>query len=355
VVMCSGFAAHSAHSAEAAPSPIATAPALEPALAALGCSSALAGRIADDLGWTLVPVEEREFDGGEHKSRPLTSVRGRDVYVLASLDGDGDLSANDKLCRLLFLIGSLRQAAAATVTAVCPYLCYSRKDRQSKARDPVTTRYVAQLFEAVGTDRVVTLDVHNLAAFQNAFRCQTEHLEATALFVEHLAARHAERELVVVSPDIGGVKRAARLRDQLAVRLGRPVELAFTEKYRSAGVISGRDQVLGAVQGRVAVVFDDLISSGGTMARVAASLQHLGALEIHLAATHALFSSNARAMLSAPEVTSVIVTDSVAPRPLVTAGLEHRLVVVGLAPLLAEAIRRLDTGGSLSELLSLDR
>ncbi|MFN0028983.1 MAG: ribose-phosphate pyrophosphokinase-like domain-containing protein [Acidimicrobiales bacterium] len=116
----------------------------EPALLALGCSSALAGRVAGDLGWALVPVEEREFDGGEHKSRPLASVRGRDVYVLASLDGDEHLSANDKLCRLLFLIGSLREAAAASVTAVCPYLCYSRKDRQSKARDPVTTRYVAQ-------------------------------------------------------------------------------------------------------------------------------------------------------------------------------------------------------------------
>lgn len=355
--MCSGFAAHSAHSAEeaeAAPSPIATAPALEPALAALGCSSALAGRVADDLGWTLVPVEEREFDGGEHKSRPLTSVRGRDVYVLASLDGDGDLSANDKLCRLLFLIGSLRQAAA-TVTAVCPYLCYSRKDRQSKARDPVTTRYVAQLFEAVGTDRMVTVDVHNPAAFQNAFRCRTEHLEATALFVEHLATRHGEQELVVVSPDIGGVKRAARLRDQLAVRLDRPVELAFTEKYRSRGVLSGRDQVLGSVRGRVAVVFDDLISSGGTMARVAGSLGELGAHEIHLVATHALFTPEARSMLAAPEVASVIVTDTVAPRPTVTAGLDHRIVVLGLAPLLAEAIRRMHTGGSLSDLLSLDR
>ncbi|MFN0028982.1 MAG: ribose-phosphate diphosphokinase [Acidimicrobiales bacterium] len=212
-----------------------------------------------------------------------------------------------------------------------------------------------KLFEAVGTDRMVTLDVHNLAAFQNAFRCQTEHLEATALFVEHLATAHAEQELVVVSPDIGGVKRAARLRDQLSGRLGRPVELAFTEKYRSRGVLSGRDQVLGPVRGRVAVVFDDLISSGGTMARVAGSLHQLGAREIHLAATHALFSPAARAMLAAPEVASVIVTDSVAPRAEVTAGLDHPIVVLGLAPLLAESIRRLHTGGSLSELLALDR
>src|SRR5690606_10337866 len=129
------------------------------------------------------------FEDGEHKIRPLTSVRGRDVYVLSSLYGETDRSPDEKLCRLLFFIATLRDNGATRVTAVVPYLAYARKDRRTQSRDPVTTRYVASLFEAVGVDRVVTLDVHNLAAFQNAFRCRTEHLEARMLFVRHLVER----------------------------------------------------------------------------------------------------------------------------------------------------------------------
>ncbi|MCU0274288.1 MAG: ribose-phosphate pyrophosphokinase [Acidimicrobiales bacterium] len=329
-----------------------------PLLFSLGSSRMLGEDVAVRLGVQLAPHEEREFDGGEHKSRPLVGVRGRDVYVLASLDGDDDASANDKLCRLLFLIGALRQAGAGTVTAVCPYLCYSRKDRQTKARDPVTTRYVAQMFEAVGTDRLVTLDVHNLAAFQNASRNATEHLEATQLFVDHIVAATGGSagadELVVVSPDIGGVKRAGRLRDRLAAVLGRPVELAFTEKFRSSGVVSGRDEVLGDVEGRTAIVIDDLISSGGTMARVAAALRSQGAASVTLCATHGLFTPAAARLFASDAVDAVVVTDSVRPRTGLTVGGRVPLVVLPVGGLLAEAIDRMHRGGSLSELLHLD-
>jgi ribose-phosphate pyrophosphokinase len=157
-------------------------------LFALGATRAFGARVAERLGIvTLAEHEEREFEDGQHKARPLVSVRGRDVFVLHSLHGDDEQSVNDKLCRLLFFLGAVRDASAASVTAVVPFLCYSRKDRKTKARDPVTTRYVAALFEAMQVDRVVTLDVHNVSAFQNAFRCRTEHLEARGLFVEHLA------------------------------------------------------------------------------------------------------------------------------------------------------------------------
>ena len=156
-------------------------------LFALGASRAFGEAVAARLAVALAPHEERDFEDGEHKARPLVSVRGSDVFVIHSLYGDATQSANDKLVRLLFFIGALKDAAAARVTAVVPYLAYARKDRKSKSGDPVTTRYVAGLFEAVGTDRVVTLDVHNLAAFQNAFRCRTEHLEANSLFVAHFA------------------------------------------------------------------------------------------------------------------------------------------------------------------------
>ena len=146
-------------------------------LFALGASREFGARVAAALDMPLAAHEERAFEDGEHKWRPLVSVRGRDVFVVHSLYGDDAESANDKLCRLLFFIGALKDAAAARVTALVPYLCYARKDRKTKPRDPVTTRYLAALFEAVGTDGIVTLDVHNLAAYQNAFRCRTEHLE----------------------------------------------------------------------------------------------------------------------------------------------------------------------------------
>ena len=152
----------------------------------LNASHEFATQVSSHLGVSLAPHEEREFEDGEHKARPLVSVRGKDVFVIHALYGEPAISANDKLMRLLLFIGALKDAAAARVTAVVPYLAYARKDHKTKERDPVSTRYIATLFEAVGADVVMTLDVHNLAAFQNAFRCQTEHLIAAPLLIEKL-------------------------------------------------------------------------------------------------------------------------------------------------------------------------
>jgi len=328
-------------------------------LFALGDAAALGTAVAAALGSELSPYELRAFDGGEHKCRPLVGVRNRDVHVLSSLDGARSASVNDELCRLLFFIGALRDASARSVTAVVPYLAYARKDRRTKARDPVTSRYVAQLFEAVGTDRVVVVDVHNPAAFENAFRCRTDHLEAAGLFVEHvrtqLAAGSARDRLVVVTPDLGGAKRAERFRSLLEAATGAEAGIAFVGKHRSRGVVSGSPEICGDVSGAVTLVVDDLIASGTTMARVAVELRRCGAGAVHLFATHAPFTAQAgQALFGAGIVDSVVVTDSVAPgrlAPAVTAG---RLVVLPLAGLLAESLRRIDTGGSISELLQLE-
>ena len=174
------------------------------------------------------------------------NVRKRDVFVIQSLYADAGASVNDKLCRLLFFVGSLKDAAAATVTVIAPYLCYARKDRKSQSRDPVTTRYVAALFEAVGTDRLLTMDVHSLMAFQNAFRCGTDHLEATRLFAEHFASIARDKDIVVVSPDTGGIMRAEKLQAALERRSGRRVTGAFMEKHRAGGVVTS-----GALVGQV--------------------------------------------------------------------------------------------------------
>jgi ribose-phosphate pyrophosphokinase len=317
----------------------------------LNASRGLGGKIAQQLGLELSPHEEREFEDGEHKARPLVSVRGQDVFVLHSLYGEPGMSANDKLCRLLFFIGALKDAAADRVTAIVPYLCYSRKDRKTKARDPVTTRYVATVFEAVGCDRIVTVDVHNLAAFQNAFRCPTEHLEANPLFVRHFAPLLADTEAVVVSPDVGGAKRAEAFRQALSRQLQRDLPSAFVEKYRSAGVISG-ERVVGDMQDRVAIVIDDLISSGATLARSAQACRRQGATRVYAAATHGVFAADSNQILSTPDLDQVVITNTIPPFRLTAAPVQQKLAIVDVAPLLAEAILRLHQGGSLVDLLN---
>jgi ribose-phosphate pyrophosphokinase len=319
-------------------------------LFALEPSRVLAEKVSADLGVPLAAHEERNFEDGEHKIRPLVNVRGRHAVVFHSLHGQPGESANDKLCRLLFFIGALKDAAARRVTAVVPYLAYARKDRKTKPRDPVTTRYVAALFEAVGTDHVVTLEVHNLAAFQNSFRCTTDHLDCARLFAEHLAPLLAGREVVVVSPDAGGVKRANRFREALARRLDRDVPAAFVEKYRSAGVVSG-GTVVGDVDDRTAIIIDDLISSGTTMVRAAAACRERGAAGVFAAAAHGLFTGEAGRVLMDPALDRVVVTDSVPPFRLDSTVVAQRLTVLPSAPLFAAAIRSIHDGGSIVDLL----
>ena len=319
------------------------------ALFALNASRAFGERVAEQVGIALCRHEERDFEDGEHKARPLENVRGRDVFVVQSLYGEAGESVNDKLLRLLFFVGALKDASAARVTAVVPYLGYARKDRKTKSRDPVATRYVAMLFEAVGTDRVVTIDVHNLAAFQNAFRCRTDHLEAAGLFVEHFLPIIGSGA-AVVSPDAGGVKRADRFRKALALASGKDIGAAFMEKYRSRGVVSGGTFV-GDVEGRAAIVIDDLISTGTTMARAARACRERGATAVHAVATHGIFVGDAAKIVAEPVFDSVVVTNTIPPFRLPADLAEKRLTVLDAAPLFAEAVRRIHSGESLVQLM----
>lgn len=314
-------------------------------LFAMEASRPLGEAVAQALGIALSPHEERRFEDGEHKSRPLVNVRDRDVYVLQSLHGLGGQSVNDKLVHLLFFVSTLRSNGAARVTVLAPYLCYSRKDRRTQANDPVLSRYLATLMEAAGTDRVVTLEVHNVAAYQNAFRCASEHLEASQFFARPVAEAVADDEVVVLSPDAGGIKRAETFRALLMQTLQRPVGTGFMEKYRSRDIVTG-ERLVGDVAGRTVVIVDDLIAGGTTLRRAAEACARAGARRILAAAAHGLFTANAPGNLLASPIEKIFISDSVPPE-LASAALRPQLVVIHCAPLFAEVIRRLHYGEAL--------
>lgn len=326
-------------------------PGLPPMLFALGASESFGKQVAHRLGLELSAHEERDFVDGEHKVRPLIEVGNRDIYVIHSLAGDAEQSPNDKLIRLLFFIGALKQSGAARVTAVTPYLPYARKDRRTKPRDPVNMRYLATLFEAMGTDCLVTLDIHNLAAFENAFgSCRAENLPAAAVLAEYVQPMLGDDPVVVVSPDSGGAKRANLFRTVLEQRLGRPVSNALLDKHRSSGVVSG-SLFAGVVEGCVAIIVDDLIASGETIARAATACRERGAVKTIAAAAHGLFSDGAPALFgeSGPDV--VLVCDGVNVPEVADPA---RLRIVPASPLFAAAISRLHSGEPFYELLPYD-
>jgi ribose-phosphate pyrophosphokinase len=244
---------------------------------------------------------------------------------------------------LLLFIGALKDAGVRAITACVPYLAYARQDRHSEARDPVSTRYVAQLFEAVGVDRVMVLEVHDAAAFDNAFRCKTLRLDAAAVFVRHFAARSDGFDYAVATPDIGGAKRARYFLELLQASLGRTVNFAFMDKNRSHGAVSG-SLFAGDVADRRVIIVDDLISSGTTVLRAVEACRRSGACRVDVAATHACFTADATRLFGPDMPDSVVVTDSVRLRDDLSVKRPESLIVLSAAPSFATAIRRLEQG-----------
>lgn len=304
--------------------------------------------LAHCLGLDLAPWDEQEFADGEHRTSPRVSVRGRHVVVMQSLRANRAESVDDKLCRLLFFIGAMKDGGAAQVTAVVPYLCYARQDRRDAPGDPLTHRYVAQLLESMGTDRLLTLDVHNPAAFQNAYGHGAEHLEATGLFVEHLVGACREfrlggESITVLAPDSGGIKRARRFREALARRLEHPISDAYLDKQRdSAGVTSSA--VIGPVYGKTVIIVDDMITTGRTIVSAARTCRRQGAVRVWAMASHGVFVAGAETCLHSGILDQLIVTNSVPLSPAVTDTLGKRLTVLDCAPLFADALSGTGTG-----------
>lgn len=293
--------------------------------------------LATALGLHPAPFDEQVFEDGERKLSARVPLPGADCLVVESLYAEAGRSADAKLLRLAFFIAGLKAGGAARVTLVAPYLCYSRKDRRMAPGDPVPTRHLAELLEALGTDRLLTLDVHNPSALDNAFRIPARNLSSDPIFAEHLARDLRGRAVVVVSPDIGGIKRADAFRAELAQKLGVEPGRAIMEKLRRADGLSGELLLGDSVEGRVAVLIDDLINTGGTLARAAATCRAQGASRVIACATHGLFVPPSAEVLSA-QLDRLLVCDSVPPFRLAGTDLLGKLEVLSSADWLATAL-----------------
>jgi ribose-phosphate pyrophosphokinase len=308
---------------------------------ALSDSAAFGERIAQGLGLALSQLEERIFPDGEFQARPLVNLRGRDVYVIQSLHAGPETSIGGKLSRLLLFLATARENGARRVTAVMPYLAFARQDRRVHPHDPLALRSLALMLEAVGVSAVVTVDVHNIAAFENAFRCCTVNLEAGPILARKAMEIGLDDPLVVASPDLGAAKRAQAFGSVLKQARGGPVGLAYMEKQRlDSGALAGT-LFAGDVEGAHVLIVDDMISTGTTLVRAAKACRDRGARRIHAFATHGLFSGDAGIALTQAGLEKIVTSNTVPPFRLRGKPASQIFEAVDVAPLFAEAIRRL--------------
>jgi ribose-phosphate pyrophosphokinase len=299
-------------------------------------SPRLAARIAAELGVPVARGEVRRFSEGNLFVRVLENVRGRRAYLVQSTV----FPSNDHFMELLFWVDALKRASAESVTVVMPYFSYAKGDKKDEPRVSIRARVCADAIEAAGADRVVTLDLH-AAQIQGFFRVPVDDLYALPVLCEAVERRELP-DLVVVSPDIGFAKKARGF----ARRLGTGIAICDKERRghdERAEVL----EVIGEVEGRTALLVDDFTISGGTLVEAAEQLVARGARAVHAAVTHGVFAGGSMERIDASPIRSLLITDSVETWPVV---LSPRVEVVSVAPLLAEAIRRIHSRESISVL-----
>ncbi|GAC1490836.1 MAG: ribose-phosphate pyrophosphokinase [Solirubrobacteraceae bacterium] len=300
---------------------------------------ALAANIADKLGVDLGPVALNTFSNGEVYCRFGESIRGADVFIVQPTCGNQatGITANDALMELLVMIDAAVGASAHRVIAVTPWFGYSRQDKKSAPREPISARLVARMLEAAGADRILTMDLH-AGQVQGFFNKPVDHMTALFMLTQYFADLHLE-DLVVVAPDVG----RAKLNQKFAEKIG--ADLAILTKERPAHQLAEIGYVIGDVQGKTALIVDDIIDTAGTLCAAATTVLEQGATSVYAAATHAVFSGRAYENLAAAAFERIVVTDTIPLSP----GAPGNVVVLPCADLLTDSIRRIFTDGSVSE------
>jgi ribose-phosphate pyrophosphokinase len=300
---------------------------------------ALAGRIADRLGVALGQVTTKTFANGEVYCRYEESVRGADVFIVQPTCGNPDegLSTNDALMELLVMVDAAVGGSAHRVIAVTPWYGYSRQDKKSAPREPISARLVAHMFESAGIDRILTMDLHS-GQIQGFFEKPCDHMTALFILTQYFTDLGLD-DLVVVAPDAGRVK----LNKLFASKMG--ADLAILNKERPTQQVAEINYVIGDVKGKTAVIVDDIIGTAGTLKAAADAVKDAGASRLYAAATHGLFSGDAFDNLLSAGFEQVVVTDTV-PLP---AGAPDIVKVLSCADLLTSSIRQIFTDGSVSD------
>ena len=304
---------------------------------ALSSNRPLAQKIADQVGVELGKVSVTHFSDGEIKINIDESIRGDHVYIVQSTS----YPVNDNLMELLIMIDALRRASAKTINIVLPYYGYARQDRKAQSREPITAKLVANMITQAGADRVLTLDLH-AAQIQGFFDIPVDHLLGAPLLANYfLENNFKDKDIVVVSPDHGGVTRARKLAEFLHA------PIAIIDKRRPKANVAEVMNIIGDVKGKVAVLIDDMIDTAGTITLAAQAIQDAGALEVYACCTHPVLSGPALDRLNASVIKEVVVTDSIQVPEEKTGG---KIVQVSVNQLMAEAIKRIHENRSVSPL-----
>jgi ribose-phosphate pyrophosphokinase len=306
-------------------------------------SRELGGKIADKLNVELIDAGLKTFADGEVYCRYGESIRGADLFIVQSICGSEreGMTVNDALWELLLMVHAAKHASAHRIIAVTPWYAYSRQDKKSAPREPISARLVADTLEVAGIDRIVTMDLH-AGQLQGFFSKPVDHMTAMPILTQFVMDRLADEDLVIIAPDAGRVKLVRKF----AQKVGAPY--ALMEKERPAQQVAEIGYVIGDVKGKTAVIVDDIIGTGSTLSAAAQTVLDEGAKRVYAVATHGLFSGDAFRILESGPLSGIVVTDTVPLRP----GAPEIVTQLTCADILEDSIRRIFTDDSVSEIFA---
>ncbi|MBK67165.1 MAG: phosphoribosylpyrophosphate synthetase [Rickettsiales bacterium] len=311
-------------------------------LFALSSNRPLAEKIAAKLGIKLSEIRLNRFNDGEFFPEILENVRGQDIFLVQSTNKP----ANDNLMELLLAIDAAKRGSAKRITAVMPYFGYSRQDRKTSPRCPISAKVVANLITTAGADRVLTMDLH-AGQIQGFFDIPVDNLFATPVFIPSIREKFAGDDLMIVSPDVGGVVRARAY----ATKLG--TDLAIIDKRRPEAGVAEVMNIIGQVEGKTCIMVDDMVDSGGTLCKAADALIDKGAKAVYAFCTHGIFSNSALDKLEASKLKKLVVTESIY---IDDGRLSHpKIEYVDISELIANAILRIHEERSVSTLFEISK